>query len=349
MPRVTIAPVAATLMAVLVSGTSAAAPAPALDQTMPSVAFNSHPSVRNFLVVWVEDRGARPDLYAKRLFENGLPQGGPTKNGWQVIRDTSTVDRGAPPPRPRSDPSLIYNPTREEFLLTFAEDTGEVDGWDIFSVRISSAGFSSGKPRLVAGGPGDQRRPDTALVEGDEYFVVWDDNARDRDEIWARRLQANSIPRGSAYRLVAEPQWNASDPTTNGSVVAWVDDRLVQTDIWAQRLKNGIINGEEYLVAREVEDEFAPRYGSGGLLWNIYNTASGLDIVGAQVYENDRTRGKTGILVPAADQAWPDAENGIVVFADDRAGELNVYGIRITGNIRVRGREFPIFTDYALP
>jgi hypothetical protein len=298
--------------------------------------------------MWVEDKGDGPDIYAKRLFRgNGLPQGGPSRGGWQVVRSSAfsrSAERG-----PRDDPGLVYNSERKEYMLVYSEYVGDEDGWDVFAVRVSTAGFSRSKPRRLAGGPGDQQHPDVTMVDYGgrqrEYLIVWDDNARDVDEVWALRMHSNGIPRGRPYKLVDSPH-NATDPTTNGSVVAWVDDRGGDTDIWALRLKNGLPSGKQYRMQGTADEDFNPRFGDGPLLWNSYNALTGLDIHGAQVYQNSRTRGpNVGILVPAADQAWPDAANGVMVFADNRSGDFDLYGIRIA-NVRSRGREFPVLSDY---
>ena len=327
------------------------------EQKSPAVAYNSHPDIRSFFLVWIEDRGAGPDIYGKRLFNNGLPQGGPAKSGIQVIRQD--INRRSDPPGPRADPAMVYNPQREEFLMVFSEYAGETEGWDVFAVRINSAGYAVGNPRLIAGGPGDQQHPDVELIEDEDgqnnnrdYFVVFDDNARDIDEVWAVRLRSNSIPSGKPYVLVRDALFNAVDPTTNGAVVAWVDDRDGQSDIWALRLRNGKPNGMPYRLAGDrANDDFAPRYGQGGLVWSVFDPVSGVDIQGARVYQNDRTRGSSiGILVPAADQSWPDRAGGpgaqeIVVFADNRSGEFDLYAVR-TSNFLRRGREFPVLSDF---
>jgi hypothetical protein len=327
-----------------------AAPRPAREQQMPTLAFDSHPDIQSFILVWVEDRGGGPDLYAKRLFSNGLPQGGPDRGGWQVVRDTG-YGPASQAPGARSDPRLVYNTQREEFMLVFSEDSGGPDGWDVYGVRVNTAGFASGKPRKLAGGPGDQRHPDVAVIEDGEYLVVWDDNARDVDEVWASRLQSNGIPKAKPYVLVRQPS-NASDPTTSGTLVAWVDDVNGQQDIYGLRLKNGVPNGAPFFAGGDPTlDDFNPRYGAGGLVWNVYNPKTGNDVAGAPVYDNGRSRGgSTGILVPAADQTWPDIANGVVVFADNRSGEYDLYGVRVAGNdIRARGREFPLVLDTAGP
>lgn len=143
------------------------------------------------------------------------------------------------------------------------------EGWNLFAVCMSPAGFAVGRPREIVGGVGDQQRPDVALVdtggEADgEMIVVYDDNSRDVDEVWSLRVRSNGIPLGKPYALVKEPNVNASDPTTNGSAVAWVDDRAGQNDIWVQPLRNGKPLGKaRFLVGDEFADHFALRYGSG--------------------------------------------------------------------------------------
>jgi len=340
---------------------SQAAPRPPREQRKPALAFNSHPDVQDFLLVWVEDRGDGPNIYGKRLFNNGLPQGGPDKLGAQVVREDS---RRPEPAGPRADPSLVYNPQQEEYLLVFSEDTGEPNGWDVFATRVNAAGFAVTAPKLIAGGEGDQQHPDVELLAEDtetedrDYLVVFDDNVRDVDEVRAVRLRSNGIPKAKPYTLVTNPTSNASDPTTNGSAVAWVDDRAGQTDIWTLRLRSGKPEGRPYRLAGDpFEDDFAPRYGGTGLLWSVYDPGSGADIRGAQIYANNTTRGPSvGILVPAADQSWPDGGVGtdgdksksIVVFSDNRSGEYDLYAVRTT-NFRLQGQEFPLMLDSLIP
>lgn len=342
-------------------GSAGAAPRTPREQRMPALAFNSHKDVQDFLLVWVEDRGSGPNIYGKRLFNNGLPQGGPDKIGAQVIR---ADDRRSDPDGPRADPSLVYNPQQEEYLLVFSEDTGTVTGWDVFATRVNPAGFAVSPPRLIAGGEGDQQHPDVELIpeassdEDRDYLVVFDDNTRDVDEVRAVRLRSNGIPKARPYVLVTSTTSNASDPTTTGDAVAWVDDRGGQTDIWSLRLKSGKPEGKPYRLSGDMfEDDFAPRYGGTGLVWNVYDPGSGADIRGAQIYANNTTRGNSvGILVPSADQSWPDGGVGtdgdksksVVVFSDNRSGEYDLYAVRTT-NFRLQGQEFPLVVDSIAP
>ncbi len=328
------------------------------EQKLPAAAWMTNPSAANaseeldtFFVAWIEDRGAGGDVFGRQLFANGLPKGGPDKQGIQVIREARSGPGSADPPGERANPDLVWNPTTLELVLVYSEFTGEIDGWDIFSVRLSPAGYSKGNPRKVVGGPGDQQRPDIAILSdssgssGDDYIVVYDDNTRDLDEVWAARLRSNTIAKGGPFMLYAGETWNASDPTTSGSVVAWVDDRGADTELYAIRLRNGLPNGTDYRLAGTEDDDVNPNFGTGSLVWNTFDPATGDDIVGVQVYTNDRTRGPTlGIVVPAANQSWPVIANDLVIWSDDRVGNYDLYAMR-TVNIRRLGREFPIQVD----
>lgn len=343
-----------TLTAAAVLAASAPAPAEAQgrtrEQVHPSLAYMTD-QINAFFMIWVEDRGGGADIYGKRLFNNGLPQGGPQKQGVQVIRPSSRGDT----PGERAAPDVVYNTSQEELYMVYSEFTGAEDGWDIFGVRVSTAGYSRSNPRKLVGGPGDQQNPDIALVDEErsnnngEYILVWDDNSRDLDEIWGLRVRANGIPKSSPFLVFRPESWNASDPTTSGSVVAWVDDRGSEAgggdDIYAVRLRNGVPNGEDYRLAGTPDDDFSPNFGTGSLVWNTYDPATGTDIVGARVYANAMTRGPNiGIVVPSADQSWPVMVNGLVVFSDNRAGNFDLYAVR-TVNVRSRGREFPALVD----
>jgi hypothetical protein len=323
---------------------------PTYEQLTPTISYNSHQDRQDFLLAWIEDRGGGPDIYGKLLFQNGLPKGGADRGGFQLVRDAG-YNRGTPQPKPRSAPDVVYSPDREEFLLVFSQMAEELDGWDVYGVRLSASGYSKGDPRLIAGGPGDQQHPDVALIgEDGDYIVVFDDNTRDIDEVWGVRVRANGIPNGSPFPLQQDAA-NASDPTTNGSLVAWVDDRNGDTDIFAVRINpNGLKDGTDYRLAYTDDNDTNPNFGSGQLVWNVFDAATGLDIQGAQVYDNGLVRGgQQGILVPAADQGWPSTANGgLVVFSDNRTGEYDLYGVRVA-NGRSRGREFPLVRDIAYP
>jgi hypothetical protein len=319
-----------------------------VDQRMPALAYNTNPQILNYLLVWIEDRGTTSDVYAKRLFANGLPQGGPSGGSWRVIPDSASaagLRHG-----PRADPAIAFNPVRDEYMLVYCEVGTDDSGWDVYSIRISSSGYARGQPRALATGPGDQRHPDVAVIPGDrhgDYLVVWDDDARDVDEVWAQRLQGNGLPQGKPYPLVRGVT-NASDPTTSGSAVAWVDDRNGQWDLYMMRLANGQPAAKPTVVTSDVLEEFNPRFGSSGLVWNVYNPLTGVDVMGVEIIENNRSRSGTGaILVPAADQTWPDVDNGVVVFADNRSGDFDLYAVRayMRGRPRVLGHDYPVYMD----
>jgi hypothetical protein len=325
------------------------------EQLTPTVAYNS--DLQHYFAMWVEDRGQGPDIYSKRLFANGLPQGGAARGGVGVISNSYASATG------RHDPALTYNPDGQEYYLVWSEAAAG-QGQDIMGVRVSSAGYGRGSPRVLAGGPGDQTHPAIAYNPTEQgYLLVWQDDSRDIDDIWGMRLRGNGIPSGKPFAMV-QGLSNAQDPTVarrgTGFLVAWVDDRDGNSDIYARRLNaNGLpiggTQGAEYALAASLTDEFAPSLdpSSGTLVYNVYDPLTGLDIMGVEVYDNGATRRRSvGIAVPAADQASPaSASNGgetVVVYSDNRSGEFDLYAIRVR-NSRPAGRDYPVMKDGFTP
>jgi hypothetical protein len=341
-------------------GVQAARSAPALEQHTPSIAYN--PDADIFFVMWIEDRGDGPNIYSKRMFSNALPQGGPQRSGTAVLRSSRSSG-----PVARHDPALIYNPDMEEYYLVWSEETSDEDGQDVFGVRVSAAGYARSNPRRLVGGPGDQSHPAIAYHPTRQtYLLVWEDNARDIDEVWGLRVRSNGIPNGRAFAMVQGTS-NSQDPSVarngDGFLVVWVDDRRGNSDIYGRRVSiNGLpiggTSGKEYTLAGSIDEEFSPSLDptSGTLVYNLYDPLTGLDVVGVQVYPSGTTRAarRNGIVVPAADQASPatarNARRGetVVVYSDNRSGEFDVYGIRVR-NSRPRGRDFPVLQDGYMP
>ncbi|MBK6769240.1 MAG: hypothetical protein IPG72_09600 [Ardenticatenales bacterium] len=338
----------------IVGGTQPAvrAASPPRDQKMPTLAYMTDAAAEldDYFAVWIEDRGSGGELYGKRLFGNGLPNGGPDRQGIAVVREVQGPGRSSEPHGERVDPDLVWNGPQLELLLVWSEFTGDENGWDIFGVRVSPAGYSVGSPKVLVSGPGDQQHPDVAIQASEHdtvgYILVYDDNQRDLDRIMARKIRFNAIPNGKPFQVFAGETWNATDPTTNGAAVAWVDDRGETTEIYTIRLRNGLPNGTDERLAGTEDDDFNPNYGSGGLVWNVYDPATPNDILGLQVYDNNRTRGPSfGIRVPPANQSWPILVNGLLLYSDDRSGNLDLYAIR-TANVRYqRGNEIPIVKE----
>jgi len=328
------------------------AASPPRDQKMPTLAYmtDAEAQLDDYFAVWIEDRGNGGDLYGKRMFGNGLPNGGPDRQGILVVRELQGPGRSAEDHGERVDPDLVWNAVQLELVLVWSEFMGDENGWDIMGVRVSPAGYSVGSPKVLVTGPGDQQHPDIAIQASEHdttgYILVYDDNQRDLDRVMARKIRFNAIPSGKPYQVFAGETWNATDPTTNGSAVAWVDDRGETTDIFSIRLRNGLPNGMDERLAGTEDDDFNPNFGSGSLVWNVYDPGTANDIVGAQVYDNNRTRGPSfGIRVPPANQSWPILVNGLLLYSDDRSGNLDLYAIR-TANVRFqRGNEIVIVKE----
>lgn len=170
------------------------------DQRTPAASFLGD----RYFLAWAEDRGAGSDIYGKFLLANGRAVGGATRSGRQVIRGTAEARLG-----PRFDPYLVVVPRGlagdARLLLFWTEVRSEASGHDVYGVQVSPAGMSIGSPRMVAGGPGDQRRPH-AVDSGSGLLLVWDDNSRDNTEIWGGYFTATRLsPQGAVFPIVQGP------------------------------------------------------------------------------------------------------------------------------------------------
>jgi len=355
LPLVAVAAAVATGAALLPSTASAAMPR---EQRTPAVVYN--PDLDHYLALWIEDRGLGTDIISKRLFTNGLPQGGPKRNG------TAVISNAYPPNVGRYNPAIAYNRDRQEYFLVWSE-FAPGEGQNVMGVRVSTAGFARSAPRTLAGGPGDQTHPAIAYNPVDQsYLLVWEDNTRDIDDIWGLRVRSNGIPFGPTLALV-QGHANAQDPTVarrgDGFLLAWVDDRDGKSNIYGRRLgANGLpvggTQGMEYVMASGRSDVFSPALdpSSGTLVYNVYDPLTGLDILGLTVYGVGTTLGSraVGIAVPAADQAGPAAANNaargetLVVYSDNRSGEFDLYAVRVKSG-RPAGRDYPVMSDGFAP
>jgi hypothetical protein len=329
------------------------------------VAGAYNPAEDEFLAVWSQDDGRGPDLFTKPLGANGLPKGGPAKAGSLLVRSGSSKPAAAHDPR--VSPAIVYNPDEQEYLVVWSQQHGEPAGFDLVGLRVSSRGFAAGEPRVLVGLPGDQGHPAVAYrADPPSYLLVYDDNSRDIDEVWAVRVRPNGVPVGSPFLLVRGPA-NAHDPAvavrTDGFLVAWVDDRNANSDIYARWVnENGLpiggSQGQVYPLRMSPEDEIAPALdpSSGQLVYTVFDPATGMDVLGVQLYGNGGTRGgrTIGIVVPVADQADPAValnvgrSESVIVFSDNRSGQLDLYAVRVRNNLP-RGADYPVLADGFLP
>ena len=158
----------------------------------PDVAYNA--TTNRFLVVWEgTEVQNRSEIYGQFIDAATGAEVGTNDFLIMAAIDTNQTLRG---------PAVVWNSTRNEFLVVAYGDVTLNDRNEIYAQRLDGAtGALVGNARFLVtdnlGGAGaayDASRPDVAYnATADEYFVAWEKD-KDTDnaiEIWGRRIQGN--------------------------------------------------------------------------------------------------------------------------------------------------------------
>jgi hypothetical protein len=223
-------------------------------------------------------------------------------------------------------PTLAYR--RESNFDVWALVWREVTGTDATISSIKFTGYSqfltitSSKALIAAGG--DHGRPSIGLEPSGEYLAVWSETPKGSStrDVFARRLNSNAWPRGSAFTIAAgtDDMVHPSVASVGGSggyVVAW-EQRAAghPPDIRMRRLnRNGVPIRASYNVAGGPPFSFSPNVPPADrvtrlLVWVDRNAASDHTILGVEINRDGRPLGPTRILVQGG--AGPGAVTPVV-------------------------------------
>lgn len=283
-----------------------------------------------FLVVWSEDRGAGHRIFAKRIRSNGLPRGGPGGGEWEI---TAAAD----PAGQKGDQRW---PAVTDGLLVWSERLPGGTDYDLYAQRLFTNSRTSGKPKLVAGGPGDQKFADIARSRDTEWLVVWSEDTTDAGDVMGIRLSTALTPRNAKFEIAKGPG-TAEDPSisrdlgsANYFLVLWTDDRAGNKDIFGARVaatglpRGGSATTGHFPVVESPEDDYAPVLQtspfdllSGGrvnprsdadtrslLMWTRDTVTDGPDVLGLRLRSNGYGVGSSFTIAGGAGtQAWSAA------------------------------------------
>lgn len=304
---------------------AAAQPAPtAHDQAQADVVYV--PEREEYLLVWVEDRGAGNRVFAKRVRANGLPVGGRSAGDWELTGATGT-GAAAGQKGDQQAPAIIGD------LVVWSEKAPGAADYNLYAQRLFDNGRANGRPRLILDRPGDQMYPDVirAARGGEEYLVVWSENTNDAGDVMGVRLNSALLARGAPFAVASGPS-RAEDPTiardlsdNDSLLVLFTDDRAGNKDIYGMRiLESGLPRGGagagDFPVIQGPADAYAP------------------SIVATQ--RSDRPGGRTASGAPGSDVL--DARGLVAWTTDDAVDGPDVLGQRLFANGLPLGTPFGI-------
>ncbi len=235
----------------------------------PALAYNA--TAGEYLVVWQQVDGER-EIFGQRVDAAGAAVG-------PAFR-ISNVGADGDLNRSANTPAVAYNPTANEYLVTWHGDgLATNDENEIFGQRLSASGAELGGDFRIsnAGSDGDVDRSAANGIAAynplaNEYLVVWqaDGLATDEeDEIFGQRLSAAGVALGGGdFRISnvgadgdatrdAFANAIAFNPLVNEYLVAWRGDQIAndEFEVYAQRLSGaGAAVGTDFRVSNAGTD-----------------------------------------------------------------------------------------------
>jgi Ca2+-binding RTX toxin-like protein len=252
------------------------------DAIEPAIAYNS--KANEYLVTWQADDLATDEefeIFGQRLSATGAAVGA---DDFRISEAGPNGDAN----REVFDPAIAYNPTVNEYLVSWeADDLATNNEFEIFGQRLSATGTAVGADDFrisEVGTDGDANRsafrPAIAYnSKANEYLVSWDadDLATDGEvEIFGQRLSATGAAVGAddfrissagtdgdAERDAIEPAI-AYNPTANEYLLSWRADDLAtneEFEIFGQRLSatGAAVGADDFRISSVGTDGDATR------------------------------------------------------------------------------------------
>jgi len=236
-------------------------------QGAPSIAMNYS---GGYVITWDDGRSGNSDIYVQRYNSSGTPLGSNLK----VNDDVGTAWQGSP--------NIAMDVTGSS-VVTWRDDR---NGPDIYAQRYYLSGERIGSNFKVNDDAGTayQGSPAIAIYGYGSFIIAWQDKRNGNYDIYTQRYDAAATPLGTNFKVnddadtaVQEYPTIATDSSGN-FVVAWVDYRNGNSDIYAQRYDaaatplgtNFKVNDDAGTTPQYFPDIDMNDYGDFVIVWEDY-------------------------------------------------------------------------------
>jgi hypothetical protein len=267
-------------------------------------------------------------------------------------------------------PALAYNGDDDEWLTVWSDYRN--GNWDIYGQRVQSNGSLAGGNFGVVVATGLQKYPDLAYnPDDDEYLVVWSDYRNNMWDIYGQRVLASGSLAGGNLALITATNAQllpavAYNTQADEYLAVWQDKRNGSNHrIYGQRVSgSGTLLGSSFAISDTTSEQQYPDVaydsdtGAYLVVWQD-DAGTSWDITARRVLSDGTPSGNVLTLSSANDEAQsPKAtynatdDEYLVVWQDDRDGNWNVYGQRVSGSGSLAGSNFQVSSlsgDETLP
>jgi len=297
------------------------------NQYEPAVSFDG----TNFLVVWQDGRSGRNlDIYGARV----TPQS-QVLDPYGIAISQATNDQ--------YDPAVSFDGTN--FLVVWQD--GRSGRSDIYGARVTPQGTVLDPYGIAIAQAADYQLYPAVSFDGTNFLVVWQDYRNSSSGIYGARV----TPQGQVLDTlginisrVAGGQYGpavAFDGTNY--LVVWTDWRSGEYyDIYGARVtpQGTVFDPNGFAISWAAYSQYEPAVSFDGtnylVVWQDDRSGEDYDIYGARVTPQGTVLDPNGIAISQAanDQYEPavsfDGTNFLVVWTDERNGNYDIYGARVT-------------------
>ncbi len=283
-----------------------------------------------FLVVWHDTRNFETDLYGARVTFSGEVL---DPNGFLISDERFE----------QTEAAVASDGT--QFLVVWQDR--RVGNWGTYAARVDSAGSVLDASGIAVCDPFDGFRrsvPDVAFCNS-SYVVVWQDDRGGARKIYGGRVSVSGAVLDGTGIQVCSSSGEQFDPAVSFSgasvIVAWKNVTTNEKVLFC--LSDTLLSGA---VARELCGRMPPQQAPAVcpsdlewlVAWMDFRSQEDDDIYACRVSFQGVMQDSCGILVStvANSQRNPevayDGTNQLVVWEDNRSGNTDIYGTRVSSS-----------------
>jgi len=243
-------------------------------------------------------------------------------------------------------PAVAYNADDDEWLVVWKNGSGDVEGQ-----RVRSDGTLAGEAFSIVITDGLKCGLAVAYSPAAEgYLVAWHDGRASGEwHVYAQRVAANGALVGSEIAIDTTPTYQmwpavAYQPATGEWLVVWNSYSGDAWDVLRQRISSsGTLVGEHFAITEEGYPDGRPHVAANPdageylVVWHMHTNELEYSLRARRVLTDGTTVGNEIVLASADKESpWPrvaynaDDEEYLVVWQDDRNGNWDIYGQRVS-------------------
>ncbi len=218
--------------------------------------------------------------------------------------------------------------------------------WDIYGSQVDQSGVVlQPSAILISNATNNQQYPAVGF-DGANYLVVWRDlrNGSTGDIYGARVRQDGVVLDPDGFPISTATDWQTSPAIAFGDsnyLIVWTDERSgYYTDIYGARvnLSGLVLDPNGISISTAINDQYFASLAFDGINYLVVwqDLRSEVDIFGARVNQAGMVLDPNGIAISTAVnwQILPsvafDTTNYLVIWQDQRSGNSDIYGTRLT-------------------